>query len=286
MTQNVDPGEFQQNEREAWDSVAAGWYRWWRTFEAGAQSLNERLVELAGVAPGQRCLDLATGIGEPALTAARVTGASGSVLATDLSPEMLELGRKRMAEAGIAHVEFAEMDAEQLDVEPGSFDAAFCRWGLMLMLRPVLVAKNVHRALREGGGFAVAVWGKPDEVPFISLAPRAVQRVLDLPPADPNEPGPFRLGDVDELSGVLDAAGFSAVEVVEGQVTLTFSEPRDYVRFLCDMSSTLRKNLGPLDDAEQQRVLAAIEEAAEDYSAADGTVQFHNRVLCASGLAG
>jgi ubiquinone/menaquinone biosynthesis C-methylase UbiE len=53
------------------DSVAQGWKEWREPIDKGAQKLNQRLVELAEIKSGQRVLDVATGIGEPAITAAR-----------------------------------------------------------------------------------------------------------------------------------------------------------------------------------------------------------------------
>ena len=56
-------------QREGWDSVAGGWKEWWMPIEKGAQKLIQRLIELAEIKPGQRVLDIATGIGEPSITA-------------------------------------------------------------------------------------------------------------------------------------------------------------------------------------------------------------------------
>ena len=65
------------------------------------------MMELADIRPGQQVLDVATGIGEPAVTAARLVGPSGRVIATDLSPQMIVLGRERVAELGLQDMEKA-----------------------------------------------------------------------------------------------------------------------------------------------------------------------------------
>ena len=69
--QNADDLKIKGQQKAAWDDSAEGWKRWWPTFERAAQTVNDRLVELANVRPGNRVLDIATGSGEPALTAAR-----------------------------------------------------------------------------------------------------------------------------------------------------------------------------------------------------------------------
>ncbi len=69
--QPFDSNQFKAGQRRDWDQVSAGWEKWWETFERGAQHVSDRLVVLAEVQPGHRVLDVATGIGEPAVTAAR-----------------------------------------------------------------------------------------------------------------------------------------------------------------------------------------------------------------------
>ena len=90
-----DPNQFKMGQRQSWDSVAQGWRIWWKPIEKGSQKLSNRLVELAKIKPGQRVLDIATGIGEPALTAAKLVGSSGHVIATDISVQMLAIARER-----------------------------------------------------------------------------------------------------------------------------------------------------------------------------------------------
>ena len=87
--------QLKQQQRVDWDAAAAGWKRWWTTFEHAAQHISDRLVELAAVRPGYRVADLATGIGEPAITAARRAGTAGRVVAIDQSPGMLAVARER-----------------------------------------------------------------------------------------------------------------------------------------------------------------------------------------------
>src|SRR5262249_31611777 len=90
-----DPLAFKAQQRAQWSAVAQGWRRRWTTFERDAQPLSDRLMELAHIDLGQRVLDVATGIGEPALTAARRVGPAGSVVASDQAPPMLAVGRGR-----------------------------------------------------------------------------------------------------------------------------------------------------------------------------------------------
>jgi SAM-dependent methyltransferase len=114
----IDAGEFRSGQRRDWGTAAKGWHDWQDLIYETTAPVSERLVEMAGIKPGDRVLDVAAGAGEPALTAARVAGPHGQVIATDISPEMLGHGRERAAGAGIDNIEFVETDASSLDFPP------------------------------------------------------------------------------------------------------------------------------------------------------------------------
>jgi len=168
-TPEFDATRYKSTQRQEWDAVAAGWNKWWEIIEKGAQHVSDRLVELAAIKPGHHVLDVATGIGEPCLTAARRVGATGKVIGTDQSPQMLALARKRATDLGLTNVEFREMDAEALDLPEESFDAVLCRWGLMFLPDLTEVLSSIHRLLVSSGRFAATVWGEPQAVPMLSL---------------------------------------------------------------------------------------------------------------------
>src|SRR5882757_133047 len=97
----VDAGEFRDGQRTQWDSAASGWLKWQELIDDGTRVVSSRLVEMAGIVPGARVLDVACGLGEPTLTAARAAGDEGAVVATDIAPQMIALARDRAAQAGI-----------------------------------------------------------------------------------------------------------------------------------------------------------------------------------------
>ena len=81
-----------ENQRQWRDSVSEGWQTWWKTFENGASDISNKLVKLVNVKSGDRVLDIATGIGEPAVTLAKRIGNS-HVMALDISPMMLTIAK-------------------------------------------------------------------------------------------------------------------------------------------------------------------------------------------------
>src|SRR5919197_2211842 len=105
MSQNplpsFNPEQFKAQQRQMWDNAAAGWQAWWENIERGAQKVSDRLVEMAQINPGDSVLDIATGIGEPAVTAAKRVKPNGRVVATDISPQMLAIAKTRAKSLGL-----------------------------------------------------------------------------------------------------------------------------------------------------------------------------------------
>ena len=91
----IDSKKYKEAERESWDSVANNWKKWWKTIERGAEKVSRRLIELAEIKPGSSVLDIATGIGEPAIAPANQIDNNGHILATDISPQMLSVAKQR-----------------------------------------------------------------------------------------------------------------------------------------------------------------------------------------------
>src|SRR2546426_11490119 len=118
----IDPVDFREAQHKHWDSAAVGWMEWREFNDSADAHISERLVELAGVEPGSRVLDVACGYGEPTLTAAKKAGPEGAVVATDISAGMLAFGRERAAAAGVENIEFVEADASSLDFPEAGFD--------------------------------------------------------------------------------------------------------------------------------------------------------------------
>src|SRR5271166_881625 len=275
---NPDDSKIKSQLKAAWDDSAEGWKRWWPTFERAAQTVNDRLVELAGVRAGQRILDIATGSGEPALTAARAVGQSGRVVAVDMSPGMLAIARERLDAAHLNNVELVESDAESLKLDPHSFDAVVCRWGLMFMPDLDGVVRGLHRALKPGGHFATAVWSVADKVPMCGLARDAIRRITGIVPP-PNAPDPIRLADTSILERALAAAGFRDVTIERLIVTFEFPSPDAFADFRGQIGGT-RAMLAKMPPETANQVRDAVVASARQYATAAGVVRLSNETIC------
>ena len=281
-----DPTEYKSAQRQDWSNAAAGWKQWWETMERGAQVVSDRLVELAEIQPGQRVLDVATGIGEPAVTAARRVGPTGRVVATDQAPQMLAIARERAATLGLTQMEFREVDAEALDFPERTFDAVLSRWGLMFLPALPGALARMHRILVPGGRLAAAVWGPPPKVPLISVAMGTVREQVQAPPPPPGMPGPFSLADVTILEQALREAGFSDVRTERLTVTFEWSSPEDYTRFHQAIAAPIIAIVAAQPVERRAGIWQAVTEAARKHAGSSGTVRMANDVFCVAARRG
>ena len=117
-TQQAKAEDFRARQRRDWDEASQGWRDWHELIDRAADHVSEHIVRMARVQPGDRVLDIAAGYGEPALTAAKVVGPRGEVVATDISASMLAYGRERASAAGLENVRFVESDAFSIPSRP------------------------------------------------------------------------------------------------------------------------------------------------------------------------
>jgi SAM-dependent methyltransferase len=277
--QTPDRQRLKDDQRRDWDAAAAGWRKWWAIFERSAQHVSDRLVDLAAVGPGARVLDIATGNGEPAVTAARRAGARGHVIATDQSGGMLAIARERASALGVTNIDFKQSDAESLTIDDRGFDAVLCRWGLMFMPDVASALRGLHERLVPGGRIATAVWSIGDKVPMITIGADVVRKMAGLPPPPPGALEPTRLADPSILTGALEQAGYKEIAVERLSVTFEMDSPAAFTQFREDVSAPFRALLARQTAEMRQRILTAVTEAAGAYAGSDGKVRTTNETI-------
>ncbi|CAN5507040.1 hypothetical protein BH18THE2_BH18THE2_42210 [soil metagenome] len=279
----LDSKQYKESQRQGWDSVAEGWQKWWNTIEVGADKVSHRLIELAEIKPGSRVLDIATGIGEPSVTAAKHVGNSGHVLATDISPQMLSIAKQRAISLGLQDViEFKEGDTETINL-PTSFDAVFCRWGLMFLPDLRTGLSNIYSSLVDGGHLAAAVWSSPERVPFISLVINTVSKETHKPALPTGIPGPFILADENALKDSLTKSGFGDVVIEKMNVTFTFDSAEAFTSYQWDTAFPLHAMLANETQERREEILKAVTEEARKYAESTGSVKLSNEAICVVG---
>jgi SAM-dependent methyltransferase len=280
----IDAGEFRAGQRDQWNVAASGWKKWSELLDRAWIPVSERLVELAGVQPGSRVLDVAAGYGEPALTAARAAGAEGSVVATDISAEMLAFGRERAANAGLGNIDFVKSDASSLEFPEHSFDAAVSRWGIIFEPDGESAAAKVRGFLKSGAQMAISSWGPPERTPFLGIPVRTVIDRLGVEPPPAGTPGPLSRPTPEAIAGLLEGGGFSEVQAEEMDVTLEFASAEEFTICMREIAPPITGMMAGHPEDAQRETWDAITEAVRDY-AGDGEVRLTNLVLLAAGRA-
>jgi ubiquinone/menaquinone biosynthesis C-methylase UbiE len=280
-----DSEQYKEGQRQGWNSVADDWQKWWKITETGVEKVSRRLIELAEIKRGSTVIDIATGIGEPAITAANQVGNSGHVLATDISSQMLSIAKQRAISLGLEQViEFKEGDAETIDLPSSTFDAALCRFGLMFLPDLRTGLSNIYRSLVDGGRLAAAVWASPDKVPLIAVALNILMKETKSLPPPLGTPGPFSLSDENKLTNSLIKSGFKDVTIERMDVTFDFHSAEDYTSYVYETAAPLKAMLANQPQERREEILKAITESAIKYAENDTrSVRLGNEAICVVG---
>ena len=177
-----------ETTRKQWQEAAEAWDRWGDVIDRWLGPATEVMLDMAGIREGSRVLDVAAGAGGQSLTAARRAGDRGSVLATDISPNLLDFAARRAREAGLSNLDTAVLDGERLDVEAGSFDAVISRVGFIYFPDQQAALRGMWRALAPGGKLAGIVYSTALANQFFSIPVSIIRRRAELPPPPPGSP--------------------------------------------------------------------------------------------------
>lgn len=256
---------------EAWASGDAA-SRWKSGAAARGRALDpltELMLDLAGVTVGSQVLDLGAGTGDQSLLAARRIGPGGMVLATDISASMLALTQEAARAADLSNVQTRVMDAQRLELEPGSFDAAMARFSLQFVPDVPRALAEVRRVLKPGGRFSAVVFSAVERNPFRAAPPAIASRLAGKPFPEPG-PGQWALNDPTTLRDAFQRAGFRAVDVRPVSFVYRFAALGDALRNLEEAQPLLVKLLDELSEDDRVTAWAEINQALQPFVGPDG----------------
>ncbi len=214
MASSTSDSELKARHRAMW---ASGDYP--TMVETFLLPLGPRLVEACGIGPGARVLDVAAGTGNASIPAAQ---AGADVTASDLTPELLEAGRRRAESEGV-ELRWAEADAEHLPFEDGWFDVVMSSIGAMFAPHHQEVANELVRVCRPGGTIGLLSWTPEGMIGalFRTMGPFA-------PPPPPGAQPPPLWGSEEHLGELFgDRVDFGMVKRDVLEIT-AFERPGDY----------------------------------------------------------
>jgi SAM-dependent methyltransferase len=221
--------------------------------------MAEHLAEAAGLRPGDRVLDVATGSGNAALAAARY---GAEVTGIDYVPGLLERARARAAAEGL-EITFAEGDAEDLAFPDASFDAVLSCLGVMFAPDQERAAAELVRVCRPGGTIGLANWTPGG---FIGQLLKTVSRHVP-PPAGVRPPGLW--GTEERLRELLGGA-VSRLEVTRRTYVFRFRSPEEFAGFFKDRYGPTHKAFAALDEAGKARLWDDLTALAREHDSEEG----------------
>jgi SAM-dependent methyltransferase len=251
---SIEGQAFRDRSLRQWEQAAEGWHRWSPTVEEWLRPVTTAMVESAGISPGDRVLDLATGAGEPAVTIAKLVGKKGSVVAVDFSPGMVKFAEEHAREEETTEVTTRLMDGESLEFPDEWFDAAVSRLGLIYFQDRAQALRELRRVLRPMARASIAGNFNLPGNPFSAITMKVIGTRAKLSPPRPGSPGPFSLGDEQTLRGTLESAGFVDVKVKIVDAQLRMESAEDCARLQREAFGGVDQLLAALAPSEREEV--------------------------------
>jgi SAM-dependent methyltransferase len=259
-----------QQSRAAWGTVARGWYAQREGSWKASRPVSEWMVRKLDPRSGDTVLELAAGVADTGLLAARLVGRSGRLIVTDFTPEMVAAARRRAEELGVQNTEFRVLDAERMDLKTDSVEGVLCRWAYMLMIDPPAAFAETRRVLRAGGRLAFSVWAARERNPALSLVGGVLESQGHIPPPEPNAPSAFAMADPERIRELVVGAGFAEPEIEEVSFRWPFAEQDAYWRYLTETAASASPLLRSLSPAVRKAVREQVQEVARPYESGEG----------------
>jgi SAM-dependent methyltransferase len=262
----TDPGN--AGQLKAWDGgEGAYWAANADAYDAAVRGYTADLLAAAGLGATDRVLDVGCGAGETTIEAAR---RSASALGVDLSSAMLEVARRRAADADLGNAVFLHADAQVHPFEPSGFDVVLSRTGSMFFADASAAFTNLARAVSPGGRLAMVVWQPVARNEWFRAFTTALAAGRDLPGPPPGAPGPFSLSDADSTRHLLQGAGWSGVELAGLERPLLFGADADSAQaFVLGQLGWL---IADLPDSQRIRAIDALHAVMREHETADGVL--------------
>jgi ubiquinone/menaquinone biosynthesis C-methylase UbiE len=230
-----------------------------------------------------RVLDVAAGTGDQSVLAAQRIGASGSLLATDISASMLDVAAQAARDAGLSNVETHVADASALDLPPDTFEAGICRFGLMFVPDLDQALARIHRALKPGARFAALVWSTREANPYIGLQIDLVNEMGRMPSPPPTIVRTVALSAPGTLDQAFERAGFREVGVSAVDTPRVFASLDEAITAMHNSSPAQGELRRAMSDAESAHYSTELAQRLEAFVQPDGTCVLPGQALLGLG---
>ena len=253
-----------------WEEAAPGWAKWESVVADGLIEATDAMLDMAGVEAGRLVIDLACGAGSQTIRAAKRVGPTGCVVASDISPTMLQYVQSSAERAGLDNIETLASAADDLALTPNKFDAAICRLGLMLFPSPGQALDAVRTALKPGGRFAAVVFTTPPNNRFMAEPMQILLRHAGKPPPSPGQPGIFALGGSGVLQQLLLDRKFDDVRTETIRAQLRLASTADALEMMQQAFGAYRAVISNLDRAARAAAWEEVGQCIRQFETGSG----------------
>jgi ubiquinone/menaquinone biosynthesis C-methylase UbiE len=268
-----------EQTRNDWNTIAAGYDRF--VTEPGMPSAEDALRR-AGIQPGMRVLDVASGSGALSIPVARL---GAEVVAVDLSPVMIERLSARARAEGLANLEGHVMDGQSLDLVDDTFDIAASQFGVMLFPDLLGGLREMTRVTKPGGKVVLVVYAAPPTIDFIGFfigaMHAAVPGFTGLPDDPP--PLPFQASDPDVLRQHFADAGLTEIRVEQGAEVLTVQTGRQLWDWIVNGNPIVPMMTADLTGEQLTNAIRALDGMLRERAGGNGPATLTNPVYIGIG---
>ena len=242
MSEVMDPQTKKSRITATFDLIAEGYDNPSQRFFPFAA---DYMMLLAQPAPGERILDVATGTGMAAIAAAQAITPGGRVHAIDLSENMLAKAQRNVSKHALDNVDFHVMDAEELEFRSNYFDLISCAFGVFFFTDAQHALKSWLRVLKPGGRIIFSSFRPNVFHPMAGWFREAIEAAgVPFP-----EPAWLRLAETDLCQQLVEAAGYSQVQISSKQLGYHLASENDWWEII--WNSGFRGILNALNPEQQ-----------------------------------
>jgi len=273
--------QIRDQQQATWDKFSAGWKKWDDLVLGWLAPVGMELLDSARLRRDSHVLDIASGTGEPALSAA-ARCPQGKVMMTDLAEKMLLVARESAARRSLHNVETRQCDAGALPFPDNTFDAVTARFGFMFFSDVSAAARELARVAKPGARVCTAVWGPPERNPWATTIMGTVAKHVEMPAQPPGSPGLFRCAAAGYMAGVFRDAGLRNVTEKEVGAPLEFDSPEDYFTFMNDIAAPVVAGIAKADEPTRAKIKEVVLGLAAQNSAG-GRTRFNGSAIVVCG---
>jgi ubiquinone/menaquinone biosynthesis C-methylase UbiE len=269
MSTTTQLDEVRSKQRESWNKFSGGWKKWDELTMDFLRPVGNAILESIPFKDNFKVLDIASGTGEPGLTAAAIVK-NGEVTGTDISEDMVAIAAENARAKGLNNFNTKVCSADDLPFDDETFDAVICRNGVMFFPDIAATVTEILRVLKPGGYFSAGFFISPENNQWATTTMNVINKYVEMPPPSPDTPGLFRCAKPGMMKNILESAGFKNIREKEVDFTLDVPTIEMYWSFQTEVAAPVVYGLSKAVEETKQRIRKIVFGDVTKYSKGSG----------------